>query len=191
MNDHPRRSDTRSTLQYKLTVSCVIYIRKSVLQDIAACRHCATGQPASFQQAFSRAGHHAAGSAKQLTESITRCRNLITINAKDIPAKNNAEKSIAQSLSALCSASGEHLTTVGSGHSLAEAVLNLSLTLFRLICSYHLRFPPFNDAGHPADPDRQGQTRDTEDDSSVITAKYNENRPKSAEPAAQKHTNVL
>ena len=50
-------------------------------------------------------------------------------------------RSIGQRLSALCSASCQHLAAVAGRHSLAEAVLNLSLTLFRLVCSYHCVTP--------------------------------------------------
>ena len=48
---------------------------------------------------------------------------------------------IGQRLSALCSASCQHLATVAGRHSLAETVLNLSLTLFRLVCPYHCVTP--------------------------------------------------
>lgn len=45
--------------------------------------------------------------------------------------------SVRQSLSALCASSLEHLSSVSGSHSLSEAVLNLSLTLLRLVCSKH------------------------------------------------------
>ena len=45
--------------------------------------------------------------------------------------------SVRQSLSALCASSLEDVSAVGSSHSLAEAVLLLSLTLFRLVSSEH------------------------------------------------------
>ena len=48
---------------------------------------------------------------------------------------------IGECLSSLCSASCKHLAAVLGGHSLAEAVLDLSLTLLGLICSDHLRYP--------------------------------------------------
>lgn len=39
--------------------------------------------------------------------------------------------------SALCASAGENLSAVSGRHSFSEAVLHLSLTLFRLICSFH------------------------------------------------------
>ena len=45
--------------------------------------------------------------------------------------------SVRQSLSALCASSLEDVSAVGSLHSLAEAVLFLSLTLLRLVSSEH------------------------------------------------------
>ena len=59
--------------------------------------------------------------------------------AADLQKEKN--KSIGERLSALRSASGQNLTAIGSRHSLAEAMFDLSLTLFRLVCSYHLRSP--------------------------------------------------
>ena len=50
--------------------------------------------------------------------------------------------SIGESLSALCASSLEDLSSVSGSHSLSEAMLNFSLTLFRLICSKHLLTPP-------------------------------------------------
>ena len=46
-------------------------------------------------------------------------------------------KLIGQSFSALCASSLEDVSTVGSSHSLSEAVLFFSLTLFGLIGSEH------------------------------------------------------
>lgn len=39
--------------------------------------------------------------------------------------------------SALRASAGENLSAVGGRHSFSEAMLHLSLTLFRLICSFH------------------------------------------------------
>ena len=47
--------------------------------------------------------------------------------------------SVSKSCSALSAASLQHFSAVGSLHSLSEAVLLLSLALFRLICSKHTR----------------------------------------------------
>ncbi len=44
---------------------------------------------------------------------------------------------VGQSLSALCASSLEYVSAISSLHSLSEAVLLLSLTLFRLISSEH------------------------------------------------------
>ena len=46
-------------------------------------------------------------------------------------------KLIGQSFSALCASSLEDVSTVGSSHSLSEAVLFFSLTLFGLVSSKH------------------------------------------------------
>ena len=47
--------------------------------------------------------------------------------------------SIGQSLSAFCASSLENVSAVGSLHSLSEAMLLLSLTLFGLVCSEHFQ----------------------------------------------------
>ena len=62
----------------------------------------------------------------------------------ETPVGSGAEvsSSIGESCSALSAASLENLSAVGSSHSLAEAVLLLSLTLFRLVSSEHLVAPP-------------------------------------------------
>ena len=44
---------------------------------------------------------------------------------------------VGQSLSALCASSLEYVSAISSLHSLSEAVLLLSLTLFRLVSSKH------------------------------------------------------
>ena len=44
---------------------------------------------------------------------------------------------VGQSFSALCTSSCKHLSAVRGGHSFSEAVLHFSLTLFRLIWSFH------------------------------------------------------
>ena len=44
---------------------------------------------------------------------------------------------VGQSLSALCASSLEYVSTISSLHSFSEAVLLLSLTLFRLVSSEH------------------------------------------------------
>ena len=44
---------------------------------------------------------------------------------------------ISQSLSAFCASSLQNVSAVGSSHSLSEAVLLLSLTLFGLVSSEH------------------------------------------------------
>ena len=54
-------------------------------------------------------------------------------------------KSIGQSCSALSTSSLQDLSAVGSSHSLSEAVFDLSLALFRLVCSLHAVAPPSND----------------------------------------------
>jgi len=46
-------------------------------------------------------------------------------------------KSVGQSFSALCASSLEYVSAVSSFHSLSEAMLLFSLTLFRLIGSEH------------------------------------------------------
>ena len=51
-------------------------------------------------------------------------------------------KSIGQLCSALCTSSLQDLSAVGSSHSLSEAVFDLSLALFRLVCSLHAVAPP-------------------------------------------------
>ncbi len=54
-----------------------------------------------------------------------------------------AQQSVGKLLSALCSAAGENLAAVSVGHSLAEAVFHLAMTLLGLISSFHrvnLRF---------------------------------------------------
>ena len=47
--------------------------------------------------------------------------------------------SIGQSLSAFCASSLENVSAVRSLHSLSEAMLLLSLTLFGLVCSEHFQ----------------------------------------------------
>ena len=49
---------------------------------------------------------------------------------------------IGQSFSAFCASSLEDVSAVSSRHSLSEAVLLFSLTLFGLIGSEHLLAPP-------------------------------------------------
>ena len=44
---------------------------------------------------------------------------------------------IGQSFSAFCTSSLQYVSSVGSSHSLSEAVLFLSLTLFGLVSSEH------------------------------------------------------
>ena len=51
--------------------------------------------------------------------------------------------SIGELGSTFCASSLEDLAAVGGSHSLTEAVLFLSLTLFRLISSDHSRNPSF------------------------------------------------
>ena len=46
---------------------------------------------------------------------------------------------VRKSCSSLGASSGKYLSAVMGGHSLSEAVLHLSLTLFRLICSFHFQ----------------------------------------------------
>ena len=46
---------------------------------------------------------------------------------------------VCQLLSALCSATREHLTAVRGCHSLQKAMLLFSVELLRLICPFHLR----------------------------------------------------
>ena len=50
---------------------------------------------------------------------------------------------VGQSFSALSASSLEYLSSVCSAHSLAEAVVFLSLKLFRLVCSKHFCVTPF------------------------------------------------
>ena len=52
---------------------------------------------------------------------------------------------VGQSCSALSTSSLQDLSAVGSSHSLSEAVFDLSLALFRLVCSLHAVAPPSND----------------------------------------------
>ena len=49
---------------------------------------------------------------------------------------------VGQSLSALCASSLEYVSAISSLHSLSEAVLLFSLTLFRLVSSEHRFAPP-------------------------------------------------
>ena len=49
---------------------------------------------------------------------------------------------VGQSLSALCTASLQNGSAVGSLHSLSEAMLLFSLTLLRLVSSEHCGLPP-------------------------------------------------
>ena len=55
---------------------------------------------------------------------------------------NISGKSIGQSCSAFCTSSLQNLSAIGSSHSLSEAVFDLSLALFRLVCSLHALAPP-------------------------------------------------
>ena len=63
-----------------------------------------------------------------------------------VPAKQR--DSVSQSHSALGTSSLQNLSAVGSSHSLSEAMLNLALTLLRLICSLHECFTPFHGLLH-------------------------------------------
>ena len=56
-----------------------------------------------------------------------------------VPSKNG---SVGQSLSALSAASLENVSAVCGLHSLSEAMLLFSLTLFRLVSSEHYTAPP-------------------------------------------------
>ena len=51
---------------------------------------------------------------------------------------------VGQSLSALCASSLEYVSAISSLHSLSEAVLLFSLTLFRLVSSEHRFAPPLD-----------------------------------------------
>ena len=51
----------------------------------------------------------------------------------------NKHNLVSQSCSALCATSLEYFSAVSCSHSLSEAVLLLSLALFGLICSKHIR----------------------------------------------------
>ena len=66
--------------------------------------------------------------------------------AKDAPytVKDHCRglSSIGKSFSAFGSAAGKNLSSVCCGHSLAEAVLFLSVNFLRLICSFHCVLPP-------------------------------------------------
>ncbi len=59
---------------------------------------------------------------------------------------------VCETSSALCSASLENLSSVSSLHSLTESVLHLSLSLLRLVCSFHIytSFIIYNGRGRPA-----------------------------------------
>ena len=61
--------------------------------------------------------------------------------------KNRKSRSVGQSLSALCTSSLEDVSSVSGLHSLSEAVLLFSLTLFRLISSKHWVAPPLTQIG--------------------------------------------
>ena len=51
---------------------------------------------------------------------------------------------VCESLSALCASSLEYVSAISSLHSLSEAVLLFSLTLFRLVSSEHRFAPPLD-----------------------------------------------
>ena len=59
------------------------------------------------------------------------------------PEWRTVSESVGQSLSALGASSLENVATISGLHSLSEAMLLLSLTLFRLVSSEHSGFPPY------------------------------------------------
>ena len=59
------------------------------------------------------------------------------INMRLSSVRLSSRQSVAELCSAFCSAAGQDLAAVRGGHSLAEAVLFLALTLLRLIGKKH------------------------------------------------------
>ena len=55
------------------------------------------------------------------------------------------QESICESCSSLCTSSLEYLSAVSSSHALSETVLNFSLTLLGLVCSFHSRGTSLSD----------------------------------------------
>ena len=69
------------------------------------------------------------------------CRRSVVLSRYDYRGYG-LSRLIRESYSALCTSSLEDFSAVRGSHSLSEAVLLLSLTLFRLIGSKHLDAPP-------------------------------------------------
>ena len=73
-------------------------------------------------------------------------KNIYAIDSGKGPAQTELlsdSRLMRQPRSALCASARQHLTAVCRAHSLAEAMLLLSLNLFRLISSQHYSTPPY------------------------------------------------
>ena len=84
--------------------------------------------------------------AKQTKTPTARTRKA-RFTAVGVLCWNCRQKSrqlVGQSLSALCASSLEYVSAISSLHSLSEAVLLFSLTLFRLVSSEHRFAPPLD-----------------------------------------------
>ena len=82
-------------------------------------------------------------------QSVFLCGDLTPIGHKpDCAQCEQAELTraglVGQSFSALCASSLEYVSAVSSFHSLSEAMLLFSLTLFRLVSSEHRFAPPLD-----------------------------------------------
>lgn len=53
---------------------------------------------------------------------------------------------IGKSCSTLSASSLKNLSAIGSTHSFSEAMLHLTLSFLRLVCSKHSTAPPFSDS---------------------------------------------
>ena len=69
-------------------------------------------------------------------EYATSAVGVLCVDTPDEPACGMGEL-VGKSLSALCASSLEYVSAVSSLHSLSEAMLLFSLTLFRLVSSQH------------------------------------------------------
>jgi len=74
---------------------------------------------------------------KQKRRQRERARHASQQSVFYVGMLSHKQQLVGQSLSALCASSFEYVSAISSLHSLSEAVLLLSLTLFRLVSSKH------------------------------------------------------
>lgn len=114
------------------------------LSDNTSCSAAPYGVSYLFRGDYAKTVHMAAGRSDVAYESAVyytfaffegKLKISVFVDAYDL--FGIIHSLVGKSCSSLSASSGKHLSAVVGGHSLSEAVLHLSLTLFRLICSFH------------------------------------------------------